>query len=115
MEKLTRTQKIESLQVCRNWLAEDHPGLDRTIPSLEWAIKELQSPWIKIEDGCEMPIECRTVLVCDRSLGVRTAWPAFYWHLAHVVVGEWRTHRGFVFEGVTHWMPLPEPPKPNGE
>jgi len=105
MEKLTRTQKIESLQVCRNWLAEDHPGLDRTIPSLEWAIKELQSPWIKIEDGCEMPESHYSVLAFG---SLYEDVPPEWWKARFK--GDFVASNGMRLHNVTAWMPLPEPP-----
>ena len=64
-------------------------------------IAELENPWISVEDG--LPDELQDVLSFDDFNGIgHTIYRAKSFKKANVV---WEQ------TNVTHWMPLPEPPK----
>lgn len=65
----------------------------------EWAIKQLEPKWISVKDG--LPKEGQQVLVFVPDIDKVAI--TFYNHFE-----EWN-NTGFVYRGVTHWMPLPEP------
>lgn len=63
--------------------------------------------WIPVED--ELPEEGYTVLVAlkNRIMTIMTA--------SYCVDGEWYYNGHKIHSVVTHWMPLPQPPKKGGE
>ena len=64
----------------------------------------LESNWISVKD--RLPEEGENVL----TYGARPFYDVFYINrLINKESGEW------LYDGVTHWMPLPEPPKDDAE
>lgn len=64
---------------------------------------ENQPKWISVED--RLPDESGSYLVCTRRSYAFTAH--FYLN-----TNEWKSHfAGSAGKHITHWMPLPEPPK----
>lgn len=63
--------------------------------------------WISVED--ELPEEGDMVLVAlkNRIMTITTT--------SYCVDGEWYDYGNKIHGGVTHWMPLPNPPKKGGE
>ena len=57
--------------------------------------------WISVED--DIPTDDRDVLAWVYNEGITIAWFDGY-------TGEWQVY-GSYYGDVTHWMPLPEPPK----
>ena len=60
--------------------------------------------WISVEDRLPENIANRVLVVCERSNGV------FYAHYEKPFWINLETDKPFI-STVTHWMPLPEPPK----
>ena len=78
---------------------ENHIGeLTEKVAQIEAA----QPKWISVED--RLPIDCTGVLVFIR-IGCTSSTS-----ISHVLKRRWWS-RGIPIENVTHWMPLPEPPK----
>ena len=88
----------------------EYERLLRTRAKIDKKIGPPQSPWIKIEDGCEMPGHGRAVIGYDQFYG-------------HIGPCSWygrlddHGHQRMTFDDgqkddchITHWMPLPEPP-----
>lgn len=65
-------------------------------------LEEAQPKWISVEEM--LPDDCIDVLVFTRS-GYTSSIS-----IAHALKGRWFS-KGIPVETVTHWMPLPEPPK----
>ena len=63
--------------------------------------KQSVGEWISVEE--RLPQECTQVIVCDEDW---TVGEAFYYKEDRF---EWIDSEKLAF--VTHWMPLPEPPK----
>jgi len=64
----------------------------------------MKTQWISIKE--DLPETEQDVLIYDQNYGIVTAWfdgSDFRFELGYDEV--------FVFETVTHWMPLPEKPK----
>lgn len=64
--------------------------------------------WIRVEDKIpEIGDPC--LIYCDEGI-------AFSWRDDSVSgVSEWKGYEGWLYENVTHWMPLPNPPGKNNE
>lgn len=60
--------------------------------------------WISVDDRLPENIANRVLVVCERSNGV------FYAHYEKPFWINLETDKPFI-STVTHWMPLPEPPK----
>ena len=60
--------------------------------------------WISVDDRLPESIANRVLVVCERSNGV------FYAHYEKPFWINLETDKPFI-STVTHWMPLPEPPK----
>lgn len=60
--------------------------------------------WISVNDGLPKNIANRVLVVCERSNGV------FYAHYEKPFWINLETDKPFI-SAVTHWMPLPHPPK----
>ena len=56
--------------------------------------------WVRVEDG--LPEEKQRVIVRCERVGTSVGW---------ILWGRWMTDIGPHAGDVTHWMPLPEPPK----
>ena len=63
--------------------------------------------WISVDDRLPENIANRVLVVCERSNGV------FYAHYEKPFWINLETDKPFI-STVTHWMPLPEPPKEVG-
>lgn len=68
--------------------------------------------WISVED--RMPDKSGPYLVRFKNVfGERLAIKVYYWNAK---IGYWRGAEAHsMIIGITHWMPLPEPPKENGD
>ena len=62
--------------------------------------------WISVDDRLPENIANRVLVVCERSNGV------FYGHYEKPFWINLETDKPFI-STVTHWIPLPEPPKEN--
>ena len=60
--------------------------------------------WISVDDRLPESVANRVLVVCERSNGV------FYAHYEKPFWINLETDKPFI-STVTHWMPLPEPPK----
>ena len=72
---------------------------------------EAQVPrWIPVEE--RLPEDCKHVLVFLRRNFV-VGWSVDYWHIDTDWLddGKWSKNPPGGYFRVTHWMPLPEPPK----
>lgn len=73
------------------------------------------SPWHRVEDG--LPDKTTTVLVWVGvnydGMGMYPEMRTALWHTVskHFFVHHDESIRGPIIGNVTHWMPLPEPPK----
>ena len=72
-------------------------------PLLEWAADKLESgvvrEWIPVTE--RLPEDGQTVIACvTHRFGDKSIIPMVFWHESY-----------FHWQDVTHWMPLPEPPK----
>lgn len=67
-------------------------------------MKKAKKPgWISVKD--RLPEEGEDVVII-----VRTGVPYWY-HVAYLKHGRWMRDSGrCIYDAVTHWMPLPEPP-----
>ena len=75
---------------------------DDLIKAFKWFVdSEPQNNWISVED--RLPDDQEEVLVCTRSKNGYRNIDKGYWSIDRFI------HRGRA--EVTHWMPLPEPPK----
>jgi len=82
----------------------------RTILAQHEEIERLRNPWISVED--ELPKEGGKY-ICSSSYGIVTAIFAICEGFQDINTGNnegMQDWSGVVFE-VTHWMPLPQPPK----
>ncbi len=88
MDRKTASQCI-SADYCRGW---------------NDAVSEMEESggWISVEDG--LPEEKIRVLVSGDKYPTVIGW---------IMFGEWATDFGCMYKDypVTHWMPLPKPPK----
>lgn len=93
LDKKTVSQCI-SADYCRGW----NDAVD-AIPR-----------WISVEE--RLPEDCRHVLVFMRRNFV-AGWSTDYWHIDTDWLddGNWSKHPAGGYYNITHWMPLPEPPK----
>lgn len=74
-----------------------------------WADNNPKSPWISVED--DLPCNHKELIECDISttlVFVKTKYfvDTDYMRLYMDFTWRWERHRG-----ITHWMPIPEPPK----
>lgn len=89
------------------------PGTEDTLEALDMAINTLHSMpkgigtndggWISVED--RLPERFEPVLVCREKNG------SPYVEQGYKDVGEWWKVYGTRTKQVTHWMPIPNPPK----
>lgn len=79
---------------------------DELIPGFRKTIEELEAKgkWISVND--RLPETKGFVLVCTENEFYKTRNVS----KARYRNGEWRSNGG-IWTNVTHWMPLPEPPK----
>lgn len=63
--------------------------------------------WISVED--RLPEIAKMVLVYTKNGVIDTAWRTGF----SIPQGKWDTYSGAIYgnDKITHWMPLPEPPK----
>jgi len=87
-------------------------SFDLTDETVEHIISALERDrWISVEE--KLPIVNERVLACVNILGKPSAWDAVRWNgeeweaEAEAMYDYWTT----IDYPVTHWMPLPEPPK----
>ena len=66
--------------------------------------------WISVEE--RLPEDCKHVLVFMRR-NVVPGWSVDYWHIDTDWLddGNWSKNPTGGYFNITHWMPLPEPPK----
>lgn len=71
-------------------------------------IEQRRGEWISVTE--RLPEEWEPVLVRSKFEFIEVAW--------YIGIGKWRyTANAALFEegSITHWMPLPEPPKEDGD
>ena len=85
-------------------------SLDRYKEALSMAVAALREQeerrWIPVTERLPENIANRVLVVCERSNGV------FYAHYEKPFWINLETDKPFI-STVTHWIPLPEPPKEN--
>lgn len=86
---------------------------ERTRARLEERISQLDSSiplWISVEE--RLPEDCKHVLVFMRR-NVVPGWSVDFWHIDTDWLddGNWSKNPTGGYFNITHWMPLPEPPK----
>lgn len=85
-------------------------SLERYKEALSMAVAALREQeerrWIPVTERLPENIANRVLVVCERSNGV------FYAHYEKPFWINLETDKPFI-STVTHWMPLPEPPKEN--
>lgn len=89
------------------WARENIEATKVELACLEMAKYLQEERWISVED--ELPEEGDMVLVAlkNRIMTITTT--------SYCVDGEWYDYGNKIHGGVTHWMPLPNPPKKGGE
>ena len=111
---MTNEEVIRALEhirsAIRNGIPPTKPG--KAIEAIDIAIAALERDrWISVEE--KLPIVNERVLACVNILGKPSAWDAVRWNgeeweaEAEAMYDYWTT----IDYPVTHWMPLPEPPK----
>jgi hypothetical protein len=109
-EKDKRIVELESMLISRtkevdDWILRyDKSGTKQRdiIHGQKMRIAELENPWISVDD--EMPSAEHAIVIVDFYGGnVGVGYP----HKGKIL----DEPMGMLFNGVTHWMPLPSPPK----
>jgi hypothetical protein len=78
----------------------DYPLLRDAADAIEWLVQKMQQPrWIPVEE--KLPEPDKIVNITDGT-EVGEGWYNGYWHTPLADIDE---------HGVTHWQPLPKPPK----
>ena len=75
----------------------------------EWADAHPKSPWISVED--DMPCNHKELIDFDISTAivfVKTKYSVGTDYMSLYCDFTWKWER---YRGITHWMPIPEPPK----
>lgn len=67
------------------------------------------SEWISVKD--KLPKRYMTVLTWEKALRPELGFEPQYQLAARFSSGEWCQRSGQKYYEITHWMPLPEPPK----
>lgn len=100
MTSLDYISEIQRLQADVAKLTVENEKLLNKIAKIQFELDDVVSEWISVND--RMPEEGENVL----TYGARPFYDVFYINrLINKESGEW------LYDGVTHWMPLPEPPK----
>lgn len=75
-----------------------------------WQLQQQVPRWISVEE--RLPEDCKHVLVFMRRNFI-VGWSIDYWHIDTDWLddGNWSKHPAGGYYNITHWMPLPEPPK----
>ena len=82
----------------------------REAKKLEDRIAQLENQWISVED--KLPDENADVIVFANDIVNGFVETACYYVCPEYLSGGWREENGDPYEPiVTHWMPLPTPPK----
>ena len=108
IEELTR--KVESLEAMREISPEAEYAIDKhadsIISQMDELISELKSKpcWISVEE--RLPEKYEVVIALNKR-GKQHDIDKAYWN----GFGFYRHYRKAPYSNVTHWMPLPKPPK----
>ena len=78
--------------------------VDAYLEGAEWADEHQAERWISVDE--ELPNDDVFVLTINRI---------YVQEVCHRSDGKWINNHNVVHGGVTHWMPLPKPPKKGGD
>ncbi len=109
IEKLRGQLDLRRCALCDYWLGETDPrcmcgkspwGGKTTAKDHYCSHWERHTDWISVTE--RLPEEKQRVIVRCATVGTTVGW---------MLWDEWMTDMGRGYSAVTHWMPLPEPPK----
>ena len=104
MTSLDYINEIQRLQADVAKLTVENEKLLNKIAKIQFELDDVVSEWISVND--RLPKEHENVL----TYGARPSYDVVYVNrLIDKENGEW------LYDGVTHWMPLPKPPKEDAE